>query len=236
MDQPTQIQVYGYHPHTLQRLIGEFYAIASSEPDAYWMPQYTTRTVPPEDKQGYIVRYEPTTDSWQQIQDWADTPLYLTQTGEVYRIGQISNDMTFDGYGDLPKWLTEQARPSLAHDWSDKKGEWVQDAQRAQALEQEQAQAQMIAATEAVRYALQAAIDDKAKELGFPSGGNSLMVYALRPNPFQQKAITFFDWEASVWAAADAYKTEVMNGKQPMRSPDEAVAMMPQYPTQVESI
>jgi hypothetical protein len=83
---------------------------------------------------------------------------------------------------------------------------------------------------EAVRVALQAAIDDKAKSFGFISGGNALMLYAGFVNPFQPLAQTFATWEASVWYEAELYKAEVFAGTKPMLSPSEAVALMPIYP------
>jgi hypothetical protein len=83
---------------------------------------------------------------------------------------------------------------------------------------------------EAVRLALQSAIDDKAKSFGF-SGGNALMLYAGFLNPFQPLAQVFATWEASVWIEADAYKQEVIAGNKPMLSGDEAVALMPVYPS-----
>lgn len=82
---------------------------------------------------------------------------------------------------------------------------------------------------EAVREALQIAIDTRAHNFGF-SGGNALMLYAGFANPFQPLAQVFATWEASVWYEAEQYKAEVLQGKKPMLSPTEAVALMPVYP------
>jgi len=79
-----------------------------------------------------------------------------------------------------------------------------------------------------VKQALQTEIDAKAKALGF-SNGNSLMLYAGFTNPFKTLAVKFATWEATVWAEAEAYKLEVLAGKKPMVSADEAVSMMPEY-------
>ena len=84
-------------------------------------------------------------------------------------------------------------------------------------------------ASESVRQALQSTIDTKAKSLGF-SGGNALMLYAGFVNPFQSIAQVFATWESTVWVEAEAYKAQVIAGKKPMLSPDEAVALMPVYP------
>jgi hypothetical protein len=87
--------------------------------------------------------------------------------------------------------------------------------------------------TEAIRAALQSAIDERAKAYGF-SGGNSLMLYAGFTNFFQPLAQTFATWEASVWVEAEMYKADVLAELKPMLSPEEAVAMMPAYPTENE--
>jgi hypothetical protein len=84
---------------------------------------------------------------------------------------------------------------------------------------------------EAVRVKLQEAIDNKAKEFGFMSGGNALMLYAGFVNPFQPLAQVFATWEASVWVEADAYKADVIAGLKPMLTGAEAVALMPVYPS-----
>lgn len=84
---------------------------------------------------------------------------------------------------------------------------------------------------EDVRIALQAAIDEKAKTFGFISGGNALMLYAGFVNPFQSLAQTFAVWEASVWFEAETYRQEVIAGTKPMLTPEEAIALMPVYPS-----
>lgn len=84
-------------------------------------------------------------------------------------------------------------------------------------------------AVSAVKVALQAAIDGKAHEFNF-SSGNAYMLYAGFANAFQDSALIFAKWEASVWEQADAYKAKVLAGKAPMLSPEEAMDMMPAYP------
>lgn len=91
-------------------------------------------------------------------------------------------------------------------------------------------QEQLATAAEAVRQALQAAIDTKAREFGF-SAGNALMLYAGFTNDYQALAQTFATWEVSVWTEANDYKTAVIAGTSPMLTPAQAVAMMPAYPT-----
>lgn len=83
---------------------------------------------------------------------------------------------------------------------------------------------------ELVRHALQAAIDTKAQEFGF-SSGNALMLYVGFTNAFQSLAQQFAPWESSVWSEAETYKQEVIAGTSPMLSPEQAVGMMPEYPS-----
>ena len=91
------------------------------------------------------------------------------------------------------------------------------------------AEEQISKAVNAVKFALQSAIDAKASAAGF-SSGNALMLYAGFTNPFKAIAIVFAQWEASVWLQAETYKVQVLAGKAPMLTPAEAVAMMPVYP------
>lgn len=83
---------------------------------------------------------------------------------------------------------------------------------------------------EAVRVALQNAIDDKAKTFGF-SKGDAVIQYAGFPNAFQSLALQFGAWEVSVWTEAEAYRQLVINNLAPIVTPEQAVAMMPEYPT-----
>lgn len=85
------------------------------------------------------------------------------------------------------------------------------------------------ALSETVRKALQAAIDTKARSLGF-SGGNALMLYVGFENHYQPIAQVFATWEASVWVEADAYKADVLEGLKPMLTGPQAVELMPAYP------
>lgn len=85
----------------------------------------------------------------------------------------------------------------------------------------------IVAASEAVRFALQKAIDVKAHEFGF-SGGNALMLYVGFENAFQPLAQVFAEWEASVWVQASEYRELVLAQTAPMLSPEEAVEMMPE--------
>lgn len=85
-------------------------------------------------------------------------------------------------------------------------------------------------ASESVRWALQGAIDAKAQSFGF-SNGNALMLYAGFTNPFQSLAQVFATWEATVWVEAGAYKDEVIAGTKPMLTGEQAVALMPEYPS-----
>jgi hypothetical protein len=157
------------------------------------------------------------------------TPIGLRRLndGQVMLLKPMGQDgVDLQAYLDAGGVIREPA-PSPAYDWDGT--QWVETPERAAEYAQAQAIAQMTVAAEAVRVALQAAIDAKARELGF-SGGNTLMLYAGFKNTFTPLAQQFGAWEASVWIAADAYKSEVVKGAKQMVSPDEAVAMMPEYP------
>lgn len=58
-------------------------------------------------------------------------PLYLCQNGLIYRLGVIVNGQTFNGLGELPNWLTDQAPPSADYTWN--KDKWQLDENRQKA-------------------------------------------------------------------------------------------------------
>lgn len=135
----------------------------------------------------------------------------LTNTDSIIRLADnayIPNDERNTDYRAYLLWVSEGNTPEPA------------DVYELTLAEQ----------AEAVRVALQAAIDEKARTFGFISGGNALMLYAGFVNPFQPLAQTFATWEASVWYEAELYKAEVFAGTKPMLTPTEAVALMPIYP------
>jgi hypothetical protein len=66
------------------------------------------------------------TGAWVLEADHRKTPLYLTADGQTYTVGTEIEQGTYPGYGDLPAWLTDIARPNQFHNWV--KGAWVLDA------------------------------------------------------------------------------------------------------------
>lgn len=132
------IAVYGYHPDTLEPLRCVLTADESPlDEDVYLLPQYTTRTEPLPNKDGYVQRYDAGHDAWQYLRTWRDVPLYHTDTGLPYHVSGEG----WDGLGELPDKLTDLPPPSPAHDWDAKKSEWVLNKSKQAALEAEQAAA-----------------------------------------------------------------------------------------------
>ena len=225
------IVVYGYHPDTLEPLRCAITADESPlEEDVYLLPQYTTRTKPLANKDGYTQKYEHSSDTWQYLRTWRSVPLYHTGTGLPYHIGYEG----WDGLGELPDMLTDLPPPNSAHDWDAKKQAWVLNKTRQAELEA-QAQAQAVAdAVAGVTDALSAAIAAEFATLNGLIGANfksqdTFMTYAGFPNAFQSPAQAFGAWTSSVWSEANEYKKQVFAGKKPMLSPVEAVALMPAF-------
>ena len=124
--------------------------------------------------------------------------------------------------------------PSPAHDWDAKKQTWMLNKARAAELKEAEKNAQVTAAIEAVRAALKAAINVQFEALNARLGADfkdadAFTVYAGFENAFQREAAAFGAWTALVWKTASEYKAQVMAGKAPMLSPDEAVKMMPEF-------
>lgn len=78
--------------------------------------------------------------------------------------------------------------------------------------------------------ALQAEIDRVASTVMRNSTGDSLIKYAGFANRYQNKATKFGQWVADVWYQAELYEIEVLAGRKPMPTPQEAVALMPPLP------
>lgn len=78
--------------------------------------------------------------------------------------------------------------------------------------------------------AIQAEIDRVAATVMRNSTGDSLIKYAGFANRYQNKATKFGQWVAEVWYEAELYEVEVLAGRKPMPTPQEAVALMPPLP------
>jgi len=94
---------------------------------------------------------------------------------------------------------------------------------------------QLIAQAEAVRSALidavQARFQMVQQDIGaFFQSSAEFKTFAGFANAFQLPAQQFGAWEAEVWHQANVYKLQVMAGQAPMLTPEQAVAMMPDYP------
>ena len=88
---------------------------------------------------------------------------------------------------------------------------------------------------EAVRLALidavQAQFQAVQAEIGaFFQSSAEFKTFAGFTNAFQVPAQQFGAWEAEVWHQANVYKLQVLQGQAPMLTPEQAVAMMPDYP------
>tara|TARA_R100000306_G_scaffold60083_1_gene59754 strand:- start:29034 stop:29840 length:807 start_codon:yes stop_codon:yes gene_type:complete len=69
----------------------------------------------------------PGTGEWEVVQDYRKADLYRTDNGDKYELGAEVNEVSYDGIGPLPAWLTRDARPSRFHYWD--AGVWVLDEQ-----------------------------------------------------------------------------------------------------------
>jgi hypothetical protein len=78
--------------------------------------------------------------------------------------------------------------------------------------------------------AIQAEIDRVAATVMRNTTGDSLIKYAGFVNRYQNKATKFGQWVADVWYEAELYEVEVLAGRKPMPTPQEAVALMPPLP------
>lgn len=130
------MDIYNYHP-----LTGELLGIGLADdnplaPEEPIVPGYATPTAPPAAQDGRVRVYRTAVGvppqnwpegAWTLAPDYRAVPLYRTADGAAFELGDAYN-----GIGDLPAFLTDEARPSPAHQWV--ADEWVLD----EALETEQ--------------------------------------------------------------------------------------------------
>ena len=128
----------------------------------------------------------------------------------------------------VPRGYTEKPRPSEAHDWDKKTGDWVLDKAKKAELDAQAEKQAAEAALVNIKQALQAHIDGVAHSLGF-TDGNSVMLYAGFNNPFRALAEAFGAWEAGIWVLANEHMALVKAGKKAMPTLTEAVGMIPAF-------
>jgi len=160
------MEIFNYHP-----LTGEFLSpgIADEnplEPEDPIVPGWATKMAPPQggdrqvpvyrDAQGRAPQNWPE-GSWTLVPDYRGVPLFRTLDGSAFQLGD-----EYAGLGDLPTFLTDEARPSAAYVWQN--DEWTLDV----ALETEQ----LAAAARAQQAALLAEADQLVAPLmdGFVLG------------------------------------------------------------------
>lgn len=226
---PVTVKAYGYNPNTLHYLGDEFgvFTLQASplEPGKLVEMAYTTLNRPLIGKDQWAV-YDEAADDWLIVPDYRGQVFYAKDSGARVEINEL---------GALPDALTSTARPSSAHDWSEEAGGWVENSERAQALENERLTALQNEAVEAVRSALQAAIDLRFAQVQQDVGTafdteDRFLRYCGYPNAFREAAERYGAWTADVWDKANKYKAQVLAGQVPMLSPQQAVEMMPAYP------
>ncbi|CAG2152710.1 hypothetical protein LMG19282_04263 [Cupriavidus campinensis] len=142
------MDIFNYHPKT-----GEFLGAGVAEPnplepDDPLVPGYATTLAPPqaEERRAPVYRNaggQPPQNwpdgSWTLVPDYRAVPLFRTADGSAFGLGD-----EYNGLGDLPAFLTDEARPGPAYKWV--ADEWVLDEQ----LETQQLTAQALAQRDAL--------------------------------------------------------------------------------------
>lgn len=124
-----RMEIFNYHPITGQFLSAGVADDNPLQPDDPIVPGFATPTAPPasgerqvavyRDEQGKAPQNWPQ-GSWTLVPDYRAVPLFRTADGSTFTI-----DDTYSGLGDLPVFLTDEARPSAAHVWQN--DEWTLD-------------------------------------------------------------------------------------------------------------
>lgn len=221
------IAVYGYHPDTLEPLR---YAITADESpleeDVYLLPQYTTRTEPLPNRDGYTQRYEQSSDTWQYLRTWRSVPLYHTGTGLQY----YTDHEGWDGLGELPNTLTDLPPPSPAHDWDAEKQVWVENKKRAVALKEAEESRQTGLKIEAMRQGVQNWLDAEAQKAGFDNIEKAVL-RAGYDGPLRKIGTAYAVWMDTVWLECKALLTRWQQGEVDLETFDDVKAHLTAPPS-----
>lgn len=142
------MDTFSYHPLTGEYLGAGVADENPLQPDEPIVPGYATPRELPVAIAGRAHVYRRANGSvpqnwpegdWTMVPDYRASPLFRTLDGSAFSLGN-----EYNGLGDLPSFLTDEPRPSLAHVWLN--DEWTLD----EALET----SQLIAAATAKRDAL----------------------------------------------------------------------------------
>ena len=124
-----RMEIFNYHPITGALLSPGVADDNPLQPDDPIVPGFATPIAPPSggerqvavyrDGQGKAPQNWPQ-GSWTLVPDYRAVPLYRTADGSAFAL-----DDTYTGLGDLPAFLTDEARPSAAHVWQN--DEWTLD-------------------------------------------------------------------------------------------------------------
>lgn len=151
------MDIHNYHPIT-----GELLCIGLAddnplEPSEPIVPGYATPTTPPAaaerrarlylDSNGRPPQNWPY-GAWTVVPDFRAEPLFRTADGSPFSLGQ-----EYTGLGELPPFLTTQARPSAAHAWVS--GKWQLDKAKARELRLAAGQAERAQRIEQAREAME---------------------------------------------------------------------------------
>lgn len=124
------MEIYNYHPLTGEYLGRGLADDSPLDPGNPIVPGYATPNAPPTPVGRGIAVFRTSTGSvpqnwpdgaWTSMPDYRAVPLYRTADGSRFEPGA-----EYSGIGDLPAFLTDEARPGPAHVWRDEA--WQLDA------------------------------------------------------------------------------------------------------------
>lgn len=130
------MEIFNYQPITGELLSAGVADANPLEPDDPIVPGFATPSAPPAPGLRQVPVYRDATGkapqnwaegSWTLVPDYRAVPLFRTADGSAFVLSD-----EYSGLGDLPPFLTDEARPSPAHVWQN--DEWTLDV----ALETEQ--------------------------------------------------------------------------------------------------
>ena len=131
----------------------------------------------------------------------------------------------------VPEGYTEKPRPSEAHDWDKKTGDWVLNAAKQEELDTQAAQVAGQARLAEIENAIQTHINQTVANLGMGFTDDTSLIgkYAGYDNVFRPIAEAVGKWVAGIWYKAAQDKNAIIAGKKPIPTVEEAVARIPKF-------
>ncbi len=174
---------------------------------------------------GYELRHDGTV-----VQNHIGAAFWVKDTAKPYFFGDTHKDKSWDGFGDVPNWLTAQEPVSQAFDWSEKSQSWIENKEKAKALSKEQTEKMIAEKVEAMRRGVQDWLDSEAQNAGFDNIDKAVL-RAGYDGPLRKIGTAYAVWMDTVWLECKTLLTRWQQGEVNLETFDDVKAHLTAPPS-----